>query len=163
ARRFPAEEMLVLPAPSAFSLAAARLGWPLQDVDCLSLHGRPVDLLRGHLFPAARLLCLTGGAEAPQQVADLLADEGYGASRLTVLEHMGGPRERVISGTAERWNAAVKAFHLIAIEAAAVRHTPLRPRVPGLPDESFRHDGKITKREIRAATLAKLQPLPGAL
>ncbi len=162
-RRYRAEEMLVLPTPSAFSLAAARLGWPLQDVDTLSLHGRPVDGLRLHLFPGARLLCLTSNADAPRMVADLLADEGYGTSRMTALEHMGGERERVISGIAESWHADVADFHLLAIEAVAVRDTPIRSRVPGLPDDAFRHDGKITKREIRAATLAKLAPHPDAL
>lgn len=162
-RRYPAEEMLVLPAPSAFSLAAARLGWPLQDADCLSLHGRPLDTLRAHLYPGARLLCLTSNAEAPRAIADLLADEGYGSSRMTALEHMGGTRERIVTGIAESWHEGVGDFHLLAIEALTVRDTPVRSRVPGLPDDAFRHDGKITKREIRAVTLAKLSPHPGAL
>src|SRR3954451_15265315 len=42
ARLVPAAEMRVLPAPSASALAAARLGWPLQDVALLSVTGRPV-------------------------------------------------------------------------------------------------------------------------
>lgn len=163
ARSVPHDEMLVLPAPSSLSLAAARLGWPLQDVETLSLHGRPLDLLRAVLHPGARVLCLTSGARAAEEIADLLVDEGYGASRLTVLEHLGGPAERVLSGCAEGWRGEVAALNVVAVEAVAVRDTPLRPRLPGLPDDAFRHDGKITKREVRAVTLARLAPMPGAL
>ncbi|WP_428699420.1 precorrin-6y C5,15-methyltransferase (decarboxylating) subunit CbiE [Stappia sp.] len=162
-RALAPHEMLVLPAPSSLSLAAARLGWPLQESEILSLHGRPLDLLRGVLFPGARILCLTSGANAAHEISDLLTDEGYGASRITVLEHLGGPRERILAATAESWRGAVAALNVVAIEAKAVANTPLRARVPGLADDAFRHDGKITKREIRAVTLARLMPVPGAL
>ena len=53
-RQIDPAQMQVFPQPSAFSLAAARLGWPLQEVVSLSLHGRPIDLIRPHLHPAAR-------------------------------------------------------------------------------------------------------------
>ncbi|MCA1242845.1 precorrin-6y C5,15-methyltransferase (decarboxylating) subunit CbiE [Stappia stellulata] len=162
ARRLSPSEMIILPGQSSLSLAASRLGWPLQDVEIVSLHGRAIDSLRAHLCPGARLLCLTSNGAAVDAIADLLADEGYGASRLTVLEHLGGPRERIVTGTAESWDDAVADLNVLAIEARAVRDTPLRARVPGLPDNAFRHDGKITKREVRAVTLARLAPVPGA-
>lgn len=158
-RRFSAREMDVLPAPSAFQLAAARMGWPLQDCDTLSLHGRPVDLLRAALYPGAKIIALTSNAETPRQVADILADEGFGASRMTVLEHMGGERERIVSGTAEAWHHEVAEFHTLALE---VTGSHFRPRIPGLPDDAFRHDGKMTKREVRSMTLAALMPHAGA-
>lgn len=162
ARRLSPSEMTILPGQSSLSLAASRLAWPLQEVEIVSLHGRAIDSLRAHLFPGARLLCLTSNGQAVDAIADLLADEGYGASRLTVLEHLGGPRERIVTGTAESWDDAVADLNVLAIEARAVRDTPLRARVPGLPDNAFRHDGKITKREVRAVTLARLAPVPGA-
>src|SRR5690606_19898516 len=59
ARQLDPAQMRVMPHPSAFSLAAARLGWPLQEVVALSLHGRPLNLIRPHLHPATRLLALT--------------------------------------------------------------------------------------------------------
>ncbi|MAB01143.1 MAG: cobalamin biosynthesis bifunctional protein CbiET [Stappia sp.] len=163
ARSIPAEEMLVLPAPSSLSLAAARLGWPLGEVEILSLHGRPVDTLRAALHPGARILALTSGARTPGEIADLLVDEGYGESRVVVLEHLGGPAERRVEALAESFEGVVADLNVTAIEAVPVRDTPLRARVPGLPDDAFRHDGKLTKREIRAATLARLMPLPGSL
>jgi precorrin-6Y C5,15-methyltransferase (decarboxylating) len=163
ARRIDPGEIVVLPGRSSLSLAAARLGWPLAEVEILSLHGRPLDSLRAVLAPGARILCLTSGGSALPGIADLLVDEGYGESRLVVLEHLGGPQERVIEASAERFEGPVADLNVTAIELRAVRHTPLRARVPGLPDDAFRHDGKLTKREIRAASLAKLMPVPGAL
>ncbi|MBN8180028.1 precorrin-6y C5,15-methyltransferase (decarboxylating) subunit CbiE [Roseibium aggregatum] len=162
-KHFPANELMVLPSPSAFQLAAARMGWALQETDCLSVHGRPVDLLRASLYPGARILCLTSNAETPRQVADLLADEGYGRSRMTVLEHLGGTRERCVAGTAEDWSAEVADFHTLALEVIADPGVRFRARTPGLADDAFRHDGKMTKQDIRAITLAELKPHPSAL
>lgn len=162
-QRFDPQELTVLPSLSAFQLAASRMTWPLQDCECLSVHGRPVDLLRSALYPGARLLVLTSGSETPQQVADLLADEGYGRSRMTALEHLGGALERRTSGTAEDWSGEVAAFHTLALDVIADPGTRLRARVPGLSDDAFRHDGKMTKQDIRAVTLAELKPHPGAL
>ncbi|POF34328.1 precorrin-6y C5,15-methyltransferase (decarboxylating) subunit CbiE [Roseibium marinum] len=162
-KHFSAEEMTVLPSLSAFQLAASRLGWALQDTECLSVHGRSVDLLRAALFPRARILALTSNADTPRQVADLLADEGYGRTRMTVLEHLGGEKERIVTATAEDWAGEVADFHTLALEAVADPGLRLRARTPGLPDEAFRHDGKMTKQDIRAVTLAELKPFPGAL
>jgi precorrin-6Y C5,15-methyltransferase (decarboxylating) len=164
ARHIPVEEMRVVPAPSAFALAAARLGWPLQEAECLSLHGRPAELIAPLIAPAARILALTGGAETVWEVAAILRRRGFGPSRLTVLEHMGGKAERAVALKADEVSEQPFAdFNLLAVECAAGPDAVLLPRVPGLPDESFRHDGQITKREVRAVTLAALSPLPGAL
>ncbi|GAB4523192.1 MAG: bifunctional cobalt-precorrin-7 (C(5))-methyltransferase/cobalt-precorrin-6B (C(15))-methyltransferase [Roseibium sp.] len=162
-KHFEPAEMSVLPSLSAFQLAAARMGWAIQETECLSVHGRPVDLLRAALFPGARLIVLTGGSETPREVADLLADEGYGRTRMSVLEHLGGTAERVVHGSAETWSEPVAAFHTMALEVAADPGTRPRARTPGLPDDAFRHDGKMTKQDIRAVTLAELAPYPGAL
>ncbi|MCX2724222.1 precorrin-6y C5,15-methyltransferase (decarboxylating) subunit CbiE [Roseibium salinum] len=162
-KHFSADEMTILPSLSAFQLTAARMGWALQDAECLSVHGRPVDLLRAALYPGARIITLTSNADTPRQVADLLADEGYGRTRITVLEHLGGEKERIVSGTAENWSQDVAPFHTLALEAVADPGIRFRARTPGLPDEAFRHDGKMTKQDIRAVTLAELRPCPGAL
>lgn len=162
AKRFPPEEMTVLPAPSAFGLAAARLGWPLSDVETMTLHGRPADRLRAALYPGAKILLLTV-ADTPQHAARMLVEEGYGASRMVALEHMGGPKERRVEAVARDWREDVAEFHTLAIECVADADMRLRARVPGLPDEVFEHDGKMTKREVRAVTLARLAPVPGAL
>ena len=162
AQHFPTSAMQVLPSLSAFQLAASRLGWAVQDVDCISLHGRPVETLKSVLYPSARILALTSNRETPARVADILTDAGYGPSRMTVLEHMGGKAERVLEGTAEAWREDVADFHTLAIELKPLAGSRFLSQTPGLPDDAFHHDGKMTKREIRAVTLAALGPHPGA-
>jgi len=164
AREMPDAIAAVVPAPGAFSLAAARMGWALQDVTCLTLHGRLAEQIYLHLFPGARLVILSENRDTPARVAALLTGRGFGASRLTVLEHMGGPRESRREALAREWgNGPVADLNTIAVECAASPEAPVYARVPGLPDDAFEHDGQMTKCEVRAATLAALAPLPGQL
>jgi precorrin-6B C5,15-methyltransferase / cobalt-precorrin-6B C5,C15-methyltransferase len=164
ARRIDAREMIVVPAPSAFSLAAARLGWSLPHTALLSVHGRMLDLVRPHLQPGARILALTSDGEGAAALARLLAQSGFGASRLTVLEALGGPRERVRSATAAACDFdAIDALNTIGIEVEAAPNARVIARAPGLADDLFEHDGQITKREVRAVTLSSLAPRRGEL
>ena len=156
-------EMTIIPAPSTFSLACARLGWSLTDVETISLCGRAPDFLAAILAPDAKLLILSAGADTPQIVADLLTQRGYGDSQITVLEHLGG-RERVISDTARAWSKPdVAALNAIAVECRIDPNTTPLNRLPGLPESAYHHDGQLTKREVRAITLAALAPMPGEL
>jgi precorrin-6Y C5,15-methyltransferase (decarboxylating) len=162
ARRFPADEMTVLPVAGAFSLAAARMGWPLAETERITLHGRPLAALNLYLAPGARLLALSRDGATPRQVAEHLTGRGFGASPITVLERMGGPAEARREGTAEAWNHPRAAdLNTLAIECRAAPGAAWWPRVPGLPEDAFCHDGQITKREVRAATLAALAPARG--
>ena len=161
-RHLPAEEMRFIPAPSAFDLACARMAWPRHTVETLTLHGRPLEILNGWLTPAARLLLLSHDGETPAKVASHLCAHGFGPSKLTVLEHMGGEKERRFDGLATSWSEPqVADFNTIAVECAAEPGASVHARVPGLPDEAFVNDGQLSKREVRAATLSRLMPLPG--
>jgi precorrin-6Y C5,15-methyltransferase (decarboxylating) len=156
------EETVVVPAPSAFSLAAARLGWALPDIALVSLHGRALDRIRPHLHPGARALALTSDRDGPKALARLLDKIGFGASRLTVLEALGGARERVRSATAAQFDFGdVAELNIVAVEVEALPGARVLAYTPGLADDLFEHDGQITKREIRAVTLAALAPLRG--
>jgi precorrin-6B C5,15-methyltransferase / cobalt-precorrin-6B C5,C15-methyltransferase len=164
ARTIDAREMLVVPAPSAFSLAAARLGWSLPHTALLSAHGRNLDLIRPHLQPGTRLLVLTSDGDGPASLAQLLTSLGFGASRLTLLEALGGPRERVQATTAAEFHlGAVDALNTVAIEVEAAPDARIIARSSGLADHLFEHDGQITKREMRAVTLSSLAPRRGEL
>jgi precorrin-6Y C5,15-methyltransferase (decarboxylating) len=164
ARRVDPAEMLVLPAPSAFSLAAGRLGWALAGCALVSLHGRALDLIRPHLQPGARVLALTADGAGPAALARLLADAGFGGSRITVLEALGGPRARVRSAPAARFDLGeIDPLNVVAIEVVAAPDARVIARAAGLPDELFEHDGQITKREIRAVTLSALAPRRGEM
>ncbi len=161
-RWFDRDEIAVVPAPSAFSLACARLGWSLPDVETLTLHGRPLETLAAHLAPGVRLLALTENGETPRRAAELLEAKGYGGSRMTALEHLGGTGENTVTATAAEWGDRTCAdLNTLAIECVAGPDAALLPSVPGLPDEAYRHDGQLTKREVRSATLAALAPVPG--
>ncbi|HEX2449331.1 MAG TPA: precorrin-6y C5,15-methyltransferase (decarboxylating) subunit CbiE [Methyloceanibacter sp.] len=158
------DETLVVPAPSSFSLAAARLGWPLADIALISVHGRALDRIRPHLHPGARVLALTSDGEGPAALARLLTETGFGCSRLTVLEALGGPKERIRATTAEDFAlAGIAELNVVAIEAGSAPGARVIAYAPGLPDDLFEHDGQITKREIRAVTLSSLAPLKGQL
>jgi len=164
ARHVPADEMRVVPAPSAFSLAASRLGWALVDVGCLTVHGRSLDLVRAHLHDRRRLLVLTSDGAGPGEIAALLAANGFGGSMLHVLEALGGPRECVRSSAAAGFNLdAVDALNVVGIEVVAGEGARIIARAPGLPDDLYENDGQLTKREIRAVTLSALAPRRGEL
>jgi precorrin-6Y C5,15-methyltransferase (decarboxylating) len=163
-RHVDPQEMVTVPAPSAFSLAAARLGWALPDTILLSLHARALDLIRPHLQPGARVLALTSDGDGPAALARLLAAIGFGGSKLTVLEALGGPREQVRTTTAENFGlGTVDPLNILAIEVIAAANARVLARAAGLPDHLFEHDGQISKREIRAVTLSALGPRRGEL
>jgi precorrin-6B C5,15-methyltransferase / cobalt-precorrin-6B C5,C15-methyltransferase len=163
-RHVDPRETVTVPALSTFSLAAARLGWALPETPQLSLHGRALDLVRPHLQPGARVLALTSDGEGPAALARLLADTGFGTSRMTVLEALGGPRERLRATTAAGFGLVdVGPLNIVAIEVEASPGARVLARTSGLSDELFEHDGQITKREIRAMTLAALSPRRGEL
>ncbi|MGW4640567.1 precorrin-6y C5,15-methyltransferase (decarboxylating) subunit CbiE [Sphaerisporangium sp. NPDC004334] len=171
-RLLGAGRVRVLPHPSSVSLACARMGWPVEDTAVVSLVGRPVESLNRSLWPGGRVLVLSADGATPRLVAGLLRDRGYGATVMTVLERLGGPAERTLTGKATEaagaggWCAVVDALNIVALEVRAdpdtVPPVPLSP-VAGLPDEAYEHDGQLTKREVRAVTLALLAPLPGRL
>jgi precorrin-6B C5,15-methyltransferase / cobalt-precorrin-6B C5,C15-methyltransferase len=164
ARHVDPSETVVVPAPSAFNLAAARLGWALPETATVSLHGKALDLLRPHLQPDAHVLALTSDADGPAALARLLSEIGFGGSRLTVLEAMGGPRERVRAACADTFDLdAIDPLNVVAIEVMAGPAARVLARAPGLADALFEHDGQITKREVRAVTLSALAPRRGDL
>jgi precorrin-6Y C5,15-methyltransferase (decarboxylating) len=138
----------------------------LQDVAQISLHGRSVHGLASHVQPGARIIALTSTGRTVTEAAEILNARFYGRSQMWVLEHMGGPGECVRVMRAEQVAAEKPAFadfNTLAIACEATPGAALLPTVPGLPDAAFEHDGQLTKREVRAVTLARLGPVPGGL
>ncbi len=163
-RHLSAQEFVAYPAPSAFSLAASRLGWPLQEIETVSLHGRPVELIRPLLHPGRRVIALTSDEKGPAELAALLTATGFGQSRLTVLEAVGGYDERIRSTQADEFVLQdINVLNVVAVEVAAASSARILPRGFGLDDGLFEHDGQITKREIRALTISALSPRRGEL
>jgi precorrin-6Y C5,15-methyltransferase (decarboxylating) len=157
----PHEDIAVIPHLSAFSLAAARMGWSLPDCDCFTIHGRPAANLETFVQPDAKLLVLTQDESSIDEACRRLVARGFQSSMVTVLENMGGERERKTSFRADQNpNLDWSALNTLAIHCIAGTAAKIYARVPGLPDDAFVHDGKITKREIRAMTIAALAPAP---
>ena len=161
---FNPKEFNIFPNISSFQLAASKMHWPMQNIDCISLHGRKIENLHLFLQPKNRILALTSDSNTLIEVAKLLKQRGYENSILTILENLGSKDERVISFLAiEAKKQKIADFYVLAIDCAADKNAPLLPKIAGLPDESFISDGQLTKREVRAITIAKLAPFNEAL
>ncbi|MFZ3595611.1 precorrin-6y C5,15-methyltransferase (decarboxylating) subunit CbiE [Streptomyces sp. BH104] len=157
-----ADALHVLPHPSSTSYACARLGWPVEETEVVTLVGRPADRLAAALHHGRRVLVLSAGADTPAEVAKLLTDRGFGPSRLTVLERLGAEEETSYEGVAEDWtHAAGDPLNVIAVDCHRAPDALRLGATPGLPDAAYGHDGQLTKRHVRAATLAALAPAPG--
>jgi len=161
-RRLGPERLRVIPHVSTHALACAPLGWPRADVELLSAVSRPAEVVAPALQPGSRLVVYVSGPAGAAEVARVARERGFGASRLVVMEELGGPKERIEESTADRWGERAAApLHAVAIEVRG--DGPLLGRTPGLPDDAFEHDGQITKRDIRAITLAALVPVANQL
>ncbi len=155
-------EWVAHPSPSTFALAAARLGWPIEDTACLGLHAAPFERLRPHLAPERRAIILVRDGAAVGALARYLTDCGFGDSGLWILESLGGPRERIRRTTAAACDFA-DVGHPVAVGLCVAGAGAVLPKVAGRPDDWFAHDGQITKRSVRALTLSALAPRPGEL
>ena len=161
ARLVPPAEIRAFPQPSAFSLACARLGWSLAECALVTVHGRALARVVPHLQHGARLLVLSWDGATPAALAALLTGRGFGASTVTVLEAMGGPRERIRTACAESFDPGGGIDPLNTLAVTVEGDGPALPLAPGLDDGLFENDGQLTKAEIRALTLAALRPHPG--
>jgi precorrin-6Y C5,15-methyltransferase (decarboxylating) len=160
----PPDEMICLPGVSAFSLAASRLGWALQDCALVTLHGRALERIVPALQPRNRVLALSWDGTTPAKLAALLVRQGFGETRMTVCEAMAGPQERLRGTTARNFDIAdIAPLNLVALDIPDIRGARAIPLTPGLPDDWFEHDGQLTKRDIRAVTLSVLAPRRGEL
>ncbi|MFE0640619.1 precorrin-6y C5,15-methyltransferase (decarboxylating) subunit CbiE [Streptomyces sp. NPDC058877] len=159
-----AERLRIHPHPSSVSYACARLGWPLEDTETVSLVARPLAALSAALHQGRRLLVLSEGADTAARVAELLRATGWGGTRIRVLEQLGGPAERLLDGTAEDWpHDRTAPLNVLALDCTRDPDALRLGSAPGLPDAAYEHDGQLTKRHVRAATLAALAPAPGEL
>ncbi len=164
ARRAGAARVRVHPHPSAFAIACARLGWPAAEVELVSAVARAPEVVVRALQRGRRIVAYATGSDGAAELARVLRERGCGTSRFVVLEQLGGPDERVIESTAESWgDRAADPLHAVAIEVTTGPEAAVYPRVPGLPDAAYASDGQLTKRHVRAVTLAALAPQPGEL
>ncbi|WP_299945604.1 precorrin-6y C5,15-methyltransferase (decarboxylating) subunit CbiE [uncultured Ruegeria sp.] len=160
ARNFDAAEWIALPGQSTFSLAAARLGWPLENTLTFGLHAAPLTRLRPHLAPGLRAILLLRDGKAVAELATYLGETGFADCALHVMEALGGPRERARSVSLTE--ALLGTFeHPVCVGIDVAGEGRAFPKASGKPDDIFETDGQITKRPIRALTLSALAPQRG--
>ncbi|EJF88829.1 bifunctional cobalt-precorrin-7 (C(5))-methyltransferase/cobalt-precorrin-6B (C(15))-methyltransferase [Bartonella tamiae] len=161
-REFTIDEITILPHPSSFSLAASRLGWALQDVECFSVHGRPISVLQRHFQNNLKIFILSENKETPSKIAQLLTEKGFGQTKMTIFEHLNGKDEHLFHSTANSFKLEKGAdLNIIALECIADKNAVIYPPTTPLPDEFFYHDGQLTKQDIRAVVMAHLAPKYG--
>ncbi len=164
AKRLPTQAYRVYPQAPAYVLACARLGWSSAEVTLISTVTRPVELVGAQLQPGRRLIVYSENGDTPVALAATLALRGYGSSPMVAFDYLGGERERRRDGIARSWGIAPSGpLNCVAIECVAEDGIAPLASVPGLPDNAYLSDGQLTKRDVRAATLARLVPLPGQL
>ncbi|GGF31964.1 precorrin-6Y C5,15-methyltransferase [Marmoricola endophyticus] len=157
-----ADQVVVEPAVSSVALARARMGWAAESCAVVSLVGRDASALLRELAPGRRVLVLCADETTPATVAALLVEAGAGESRMTVLGDLGAAEESRSDGLAATWGGDSPRLAVLAVEV--VRPTgPATSWAPGLPDDSYEHDGQLTKRDLRASALSRLAPAPGQL
>lgn len=157
--RLGADNVHVIPAVSSVALARARMGWSFEETAVVSAVGRSPQRIVRVLSPGRKVLALSADGTTPAALAKVLADAGYGASRMSVLSDLGAPDEARTDATAHTWTGDAAPLNIVAIQCSG----PLLPTTPGLPDDAFDHDGQLSKRDIRASALARLAPAPGQL
>lgn len=158
-RLYGQDRVAVLPHVSSVTLACSRVGWAVQDTEIISLvTAQPHTAVRR----GGQAVVMSRDGTSPAELARLLTETGRGESEITVLEQLGGPAERRRSATAREW-AARPPHDVDDLNVIAVRYLPDERRFAVLPDDSFAHDGQITKQSMRAVTMAALAPRPGEL
>ncbi len=168
ATNFRAEELQFYPAVSSVQAVCHALGLALQDLDVLSLHGRPVEKLRTRLGSGRRLLILTDKNSHPQRLAMECQTAGYAQSQLHVCERMGYPQQRIRQFSATELLApdatTFDALHITVIDVQG--RGGVYPQFPGIADTAFETGdtpgvGMISKREVRLMILSLLQVADG--
>jgi len=168
-----ADRVVVHPNITAVQAACARLKIAWQDAQIISLHGRAWEALEEALDRAHKLIVYIDPEHTPAAIARRLWERGLGEAMLCVLENLGQKTERVTCLTPEE--ALDKEFsplNMVVIQRQAAA-TPLdavsQPSPAarlhlGLPEEALAHQGGlITKVEVRAVALAKLELYPGLI
>ena len=156
-----ADAVHIHPAVSSVALARARMGWPEETTELVRLRGGDLDGVRRYLFPAQRLIILSRDGDSPAEVAQLFTDAGYGDSTITVLGDLDTEAESRLDVMARDWTGRAPTLNVICVACAGADSAA--SLTPGLPDDIFDHDGQLTKRDLRAAALARLMPRPGDL
>lgn len=167
-KNFSAASLLFYPAVSSIQAACHRIGISLQDVDVVSLHGRPLSSIRRHLKPEATLVVLTDHKSNPRALAEECKAANFNASKITVCETLGYKTEQVTRfALHELMQTNPDQFDPLHVSIIQVKGVGgVLPVFPGFADTLFTTGaapgkGMISKREARLQILSYMQPNSG--
>ena len=158
-----AENVVIHPNLTAMQIACARLRIPWQDAVVVSLHGRSWERLAQVLGQPGPWLIYTDPAHPPGEIARFLLDRGLSQARFCVLEDLGQATERITwMSLVEAQEGEFSPLNLVVVVPEPGAAAPRWRLHLGLPEAALVHQaGLITKAEVRAVVLAKLQLFPG--
>ena len=171
ARTLGAEHVEFLPHPSSVQWAFARVGISWEDARVVSLHGRSLEGLAVRMRQWRKVACFTDGQNTPQRIAQHLLVYGQHNWQAWVCENLAGPGERVRAFTlaALAQETDVGPLNVLVLARTPGGATPWAPpaSLAYLPEEAFARKtpkiGLITKREVRALSLAQMALHPAAV
>jgi precorrin-6Y C5,15-methyltransferase (decarboxylating) len=165
--RLGADRLEFHPHATSLQLAFARLGVPWEDAVWVSIHARPFENLRKVLGRFAKIGVLTDSGQSPEAICQWLVEVGVDEYEVAVLENLGAANARLIRSRPQALVGQTFApLNVVLLLRRADWTMPPRAATAllGTPEGAFEHrrtgEGMITKAEVRAVTLARLQPLP---
>ena len=149
----------VHPAPSSVALAFARARIPWDDASVVSVHGRPLEAAVPRIMAAPKVAVLVSASAPPEAVGRALIGAGAPHRHAWVMSRLGEADESVMH--TDLAGLAGGSFDPLSVLVLTVDERPIAPEAVvawGRPEGEFAHrGGMITKSEVRAAALSKLQ------
>ena len=157
-RNLPKERIEIFPNVTSVQYAFARIKEPWDDAVFVSVHGRGLKNAIDRIIASEKVAILTDGVNSPSAIAKELIDRGAEGYEAWLCEDLGLPTEKFtktdVKGLVDLPASPLNILILIKAWEPNLENYPLI----GISDEEFATVKKlITKEEVRAVTLAKLQ------
>jgi len=173
-KKLPADQLQIIPNISSIQLAFAQIGLSWQDAKIVSVHSKDAGewtkaagpehgfyALLQTLFNHDKLAILTGPENTPDRIARMMLIEKLADQfDISVAENLLCDDEKVLHGESVKF-IAEQSFNGNDIVILNRKQTKQSPLLFGLQDSDFHQrkpdKGLITKREVRAVSLARMQ------
>ena len=157
-RNLPKDRIEIFTNVTSMQYAFSRIKEPWDDAIFVSVHGRGMHAALDRIVSAEKACILTDRINSPAAIAAELISRGAEGYEAWLCEDLGLPSEKFtrsdVRGLLELKPSELNILILIRTYEPNLVHYPLI----GIDDNEFQTSKKlITKQEVRAVTLAKLQ------
>ncbi len=157
-RNLPKERVEIFANVTSMQYAFARIKEPWDDAIFLSVHGRGMDRSIDKIVSSEKACILTDKINTPAAIAREMLDRGADGYEAWLCEDLGLPEEKFtrtdLKGLLDITASDLNILILVRSWEPTLAQYPLI----GIDDDQFSTIKKlITKQEVRAVTLAKLQ------